>query len=74
MTYRTRQRWPAVPERHRHVIATRTALGNACTIVVERDDDGLIVSFHGALRTTAAPDPEEVAELIEALRTAAGAR
>ena len=31
----------------------RTASGEPCTIVVERDDSGLIVSFHGALRTTA---------------------
>ena len=69
-----RQRWPAIAERRRHVVATRTPLGAPCTIVVERQPEGpLLVSFHGALRTTAAPDPDELAELMEALRTAAGA-
>lgn len=55
------------------MIESRTPLGNACTIIVERDDSGLIVSFHGAMRTTAAPSPQEAAELIDALRSAAGA-
>lgn len=74
MTYRARQRWPTVAEHRRKVIQSRTASGEPCTLIVERDDSGVIVSFHGALRTTAAPSPEELAELIEALRTAAGAR
>ncbi len=73
MTYRTRQCWHAIPERRRFVVCTRTPGGAACTIVVERDASGLIVSFHGAMRTTAAPDPAEATELIEALRTAVGA-
>lgn len=74
MTYRARQRWPAVAERRRAVIVSRTATGEACTLIVERDDSGLILSFHGALRTTAAPSPEEAGELIDALRTAVDAR
>lgn len=73
MTFRARQRWPAIAERRRAVVATRTATGEPCTLIVERDESGLIVSFHGALRTTAAPDPQELDELVEALRTA-GAR
>ena len=73
MTSRTRKPWPAIAERRRFVIASRTATGEPCTIVVERDDSGLIVSFHGAMRTTAAPDPVEATELIEALWTAVGA-
>ena len=75
MTYRrTRQPWPAVAERRRKVIESRTATGEACTLIVERQADGpLIVSFHGAIRTTAAPSPHELDELVEALRTA-GAR
>ena len=73
MTYRTRKHWPAIAERRRFVIASRTPEGEACNIIVERDHSGLIVSFHGAWRTTAAPDPVEAAELIEALRTAVGA-
>lgn len=55
------------------VIESRTATGEPCTIVVERTDSGLIMSFHGALRTTAAPDPQELAELVEALRSVATA-
>ncbi len=43
-------------ERVRRVIEARTASGEQCTLIVERDDNGLILSFHGALRTTAAPD------------------
>ena len=75
VTYRARRPWPAIAERRRSVVCTRTATGEACTIVVERQPDGpLLVSFHGAWRTTAAPDPQEAAELIEALRTAVGAR
>ena len=70
MTFRTRKPWPAIAERRRFVVCTRTASGEACTIIVERDDSGLIVSFHGAVRTTAAPDPEEHAELVAALQTA----
>ena len=73
MTYRTRQRWPAIPQRVRHLIESRTPLDAPCTLIVERDDFGLILSFHGAIRATAAPSPEEVAELIDALRRAAGA-
>ena len=73
MTFRSRQPWPAIAERRRFVVCTRTATGEACNIIIERDDSGLILSFHGALRTTAAPDPQEAAELIEALRTAVGA-
>ena len=75
MTYRGPQVLARVAERRRKAIETRTASGEACTIVVERQPDGpLLVSFHGAWRTTAAPDPQEAAELIEALRTAVGAR
>ncbi|MDP8930613.1 MAG: hypothetical protein M3O70_19115 [Actinomycetota bacterium] len=74
MTYRARQRWPAIAERRRAVVCTRTASGEPCTLVVERDDSGLILSFHGAMRTTAASDPLEAKALIEALRTAAGDR
>ncbi len=75
MTFRTRRPWPAVTEQHRAVIESRTASGEACTVVVVRQPDGpLIVSFHGAWKTTMAPDPEETTELIEALRTAAGVR
>lgn len=74
MTYRRRQCWPAVPQRVRRVIESRTASGEECTIIVERQADGpLLVSFHGAWRATAAPDPQELSELIDALRTA-GAR
>ena len=74
VTFRARQSWPAVAERRRFVIASRTATGEACTIIVERQPDGLlIVSFHGAWKTTMAPDPGELDELVEALRTA-GAR
>ena len=74
MIYRARQSWPAIAERRRFVVCTRTASGEACTIIVERQADGaLIVSFEGAWRTTAAPDPQELAELVEALQ-AAGVR
>ena len=39
-----------------------------------RELDGpLLVSFHGAWRTTASPCPEEAAALMEALRNATGA-
>ena len=55
------------------MVCTRTATGEPCTLIVERDDSGLILSFHGAMRTTAAPDPVEATALIEALRTATGA-
>ncbi len=56
------------------MIESRTPSGEACTLIVERELDGpLLVSFHGAWRTTAAPCPEEAAALIEALQ-AAGAR
>ncbi len=75
MTFRARRPWPAITERRRCVVCTRTPSGEACTIIVERQPDGpLLVSFHGTLRTTAAPDPVEATELIEALRTAVGAR
>ncbi len=74
MTYGARQRWPAVPERCRAVIESRTTTGEPCTLIVERDDSGLILSFHGALRATAAPDPAEARALIEALQSASGAR
>ena len=70
MTNRARQRWPAIGERRRAVIESRTATGKQCTIIVERDESGLILSFHGALRTTAAPCPDELTMLIEALRSA----
>ena len=74
VTFRPRQRWPAIAERRRSVVCTRTASGEACTIIIERQPDGpLIVSFEGAWRTTAAPDPQELDELVEALR-AVGAR
>ena len=74
MTFRARQCWPAITERRRFVIASRTASGEACTVIVERQADGpLIVSFHGAWKTTMAPDPPELDELVEALRKA-GAR
>ena len=60
----------APPFRHR----VAPASGEACNVIVERQPDGpLIVSFHGAWKTTMAPDPQEAAELIEALRTAVGA-
>lgn len=50
-------------------MATRTAIGEPCTLIVIGDASGLISSFHGGrLRTTAAPCPEELAELIEELR------
>ncbi len=69
MTFRTRRRWPAVAEQRRSVIESRTANGEACTVVVVRQPDGpLLVSFHGAWKTTMAPDPQEAGELIEALR------
>lgn len=79
MTYRNRtsKSWPPVPERRRTVIESRTALGQPCTLIVERQADGpLIVSFHGGIRATAAPCPKEAAQLIEALQAAAagGAR
>ncbi len=62
-------------EQHRSVIESRTANGEACTVVVVRQPDGpLIVSFHGAWKTTMAPDPDELLELLEALRIAAGVR
>ncbi len=52
------------------MIEPRTALGEACTLIVERQLDGpLLVSFHGAWGTTAAPCQEELA-LIEALQKA----
>ena len=74
MTFRTRKQWPAIAERRRFVVCTRTASGEPCNIIVEREADGpLLVSFHGAWRTTAAPDPQELDELVEALRMA-GAR
>ena len=73
VTFRTRKPWPVIAERRRAVVCTRTATGEPCTLIVERDDSGLILSFHGAMRTTAAPDPVEAAELIDALRTAVGA-
>ncbi len=65
-----RPRWPAIAEHRRVVVPTRTATGEPCTLIVERDESGLILSFHGALRTTAAPCPAELAELIEALQRA----
>ena len=75
MTFRTRKPWPAVAEQRRYVIESRTANGEPCTVIVERQPEGpLLVSFHGAMRTTAAPDPVEATELIEALGIAAGAR
>ncbi len=75
MTFRARRPWPQIAERRRSVVCTRTATGEPCTIIGERQPDGpLTLSFHGALRTTAAPDPEETRELLEALRSAAGAR
>ena len=74
VAFRPRQPWPPVAERRRAVVNTRTASGEECTIIVERQVDGpLIVSFHGAMRTTAAPDPTELDELVAALQ-AAGAR
>ncbi len=58
MTFRTRKPWPAVAEQRRYVIESRTANGEPCTVIVERQPEGpLLVSFHGAMRTTAAPDP-----------------
>ena len=73
MTFRARRPWPAVAERRRSVVCTRTADGGPCTLIVERDDSGLILSFHGAIRATAAPCLDELDELMEALRKA-GAR
>ncbi len=72
MTFRARRPWPQIAERRRSVVCTRTATGELCTLIVERDESGLIMSFHGAMRTTVAPDPVEATELIEALRTAVG--
>ncbi len=83
VTYRTRKPWPAIAERRRFVIASRTPAGEPCTLIVERHDSGLIVSFHGAIRATAAPCPGELDKapcpgeldkLMEALRTAVGGR
>ena len=54
------------------MVTTRTATGEPCNIIVERDDSGLIVSFHGAWRTTAAPDPQELDELVAALQAVGG--
>ena len=73
MTFRSRWPWPAIAERRRAVVCTRTTTGEPCTLIVERDDSGLILSFHGAIRATAAPCPDELDELMEALRKA-GAR
>ena len=43
-------------------------------MIVLREEDGpLKLYFHGARQTSMAPSPDEVAELMEALRTAAGA-
>lgn len=72
MTFGPRKRWPAVAERRRAVIACRTATGEACTLIVERQPDGpLLVSFHGAWRTTAAPCRNELAAFVDALNDAA---
>ena len=54
---------------------THTAAAETCTIIVERQPDGpLHVSFHGAWHATVAPCPEELAGLVDALRTEAGGR
>ena len=74
MTYRARQRWPAVAAERRFVIPSRTERGEACTVIVLREEDGpLKLYFHGARQTSMAPDPTELAELVEALQ-AAGTR
>ena len=55
------------------MIPSRTERGEACTVIVLREEDGpLKLYFHGARQTSMAPSPDEVAELITALRTAAG--
>lgn len=72
MTFGPRKRWPPIAERRRAVIASRTATGEPCTLIVERQPDGpLLVSFHGAWHTTAAPCPDELAALLDALNDAA---
>lgn len=71
MTFHARRCWPAVAERVRNVIETRTASGETCTVIVEREADGpLLVSFHGAWHTTAAPCRDEATALIKALQRA----
>ncbi len=73
MSYRARQRWPAIPECRRALVESHSAAGETCTIIVERQPHGpLLVSLHGAWQTTVAPCPEELAGLVEALRTEAG--
>ncbi len=75
MTFRARQRWPAVAAERRFVIPSVTERGEACTLIVLREEDGpLKLYFHGARQTSMAPCPEELTTLIEALRTAAGNR
>jgi hypothetical protein len=63
-----------VAAERRFVIPSRTEHGEACRVIVLREEDGpLKLYFHGARQTSMAPSPDEVAELMEALRTAAGA-
>ncbi len=74
MTFRARQLWPPVAAERRFVIPSRTECGEACTVIVLREENGpLKLYFHGARQTSMAPSPDELTELIEALRTA-GAR
>ena len=73
MTFPPGRRWPAVAKQRRTAIESCAAAGELCTVIVQRDASGLVLSFLGSLRTMAAPSPGELAELIQALRTAAGA-
>ncbi len=74
MTNRARQCWPAVATERRFVIPSRTEHGEACTVIVLREEDGpLKLYFHGARQISMAPSADELAELVEALRIA-GAR
>ncbi|MPZ64382.1 MAG: hypothetical protein GEU83_02250 [Pseudonocardiaceae bacterium] len=65
-------------ERYRFAVhAQRTdpqtgARGGACTLLVIRLDDQVLLLHHGALSTGAALTPKQAAELADCMATAAG--
>lgn len=69
----TRRRWPETVTARREVIETRTAEGEACTLIVLRDPDGQLgLYYHGGLRSSAMLPPPIYEQLVAALARMVG--
>lgn len=64
----THRRWPEIVAARREVIETRTAEGEACTLIAVRETDGRLgLYYHGGMRASAMLPPPVYDEFIAAL-------